>query len=393
VCSSDLFEDFLPLWSKLPNENNVIFQTASNGLKTNRDIWVYGWNVSELSKRIKGQIEFFNAELNRWIRAGRPKEVDGFVAYDDHKISWSRDLKKDLTRGRELQFNEGAIQPALYRPFDRRSVYFDRILNEEVYVLGSMFPNQKDSDNLAFVFTDVGARSPFAVLVSSLIPDVHICSSDAFHVVSYYTYSEDGSNRHENITDWALGQFRSYYKDESITKWDIFRYTYGLLHHPVYRTHYAANLKREVPRIPYAPDFRAFAKAGKRLTELHADYTNQREYPLERKEKQGQKLDLHVQKMRLSKDKGSLIYNDFLSLIGIPKETFEYRLGNRSALDWVTDQHQVSTDTRSGITNDPNRDDDPEYILRLIGQVITVSLETVKIVKALPDLGLLKEGN
>jgi len=142
---------------------------------------------------------------------------------------------------------------------------------------------------------------------------------------------------------------------------------------------------------PYAPDFHAFAKAGKRLAELHVDYEKQTPYPLEQREKPGAKLDLRVEKMRLSKDKQTLIYNDFLTLTGIPKEVDDYRLGNRSALEWVIDQYQVSTDKRSGITNDPNRPDDPEYILRLIGQVITVSLETVKIVNALPDLGIPKE--
>lgn len=130
------------------------------------------------------------------------------------------------------------------------------------------------------------------------------------------------------------------------------------------------------------------AKAGKRLAELHVDYEKQNPYALEQREKPGAKLDLRVEKMRLSKDKQTLIYNDFLTLTGIPKEVYEYRLGNRSALEWVIDQYQVSTDMRSRITNDPNRADDPEYILRLIGQVITVSLETVKVVNGLPELGL-----
>lgn len=134
--------------------------------------------------------------------------------------------------------------------------------------------------------------------------------------------------------------------------------------------------------------FHVFAAAGKKLADLHVNYEPQPEYKLERIEKPGEKLNLRVEKMRLSKDKQSLIYNEFLTLKGIPKDAFEYRLGNRSALEWVIDQYQVSTDKRSGITNDPNRDDDPEYILRLIGQVITVSLETVKIVNALPSLGL-----
>ena len=253
----------------------------------------------------------------------------------------------------------------------------------------------------------------------------------------FYEYDEDGSNRRENITDWALNQFRTHYSDPNITKWDIFHYVYAVLHHPEYRERYAANLKRELPRIPFvgaslsgsaglqagvsvasfsngaglqpgdtggspglqAGDkngaegasslpkasaqpqaerpkeiFRAFADAGKRLADLHVSYEQQPEYPLERVEK-GQ-LNWRVEKIRLSKDKTTLVYNEFLTLKGIPPETYEYRLGNRSALEWVIDQYQVSTDKRSGITNDPNRADDPEYIVRLIGQVITVSLET-----------------
>jgi hypothetical protein len=133
--------------------------------------------------------------------------------------------------------------------------------------------------------------------------------------------------------------------------------------------------------------FQKFVRAGQRLAEIHVHYEQQPEYPLKKVEKAGEKLDYRVTKMKLTKDKTSLIYNQFLTLSGIPPETYEYRLGNRSALEWVIDQYQVSTDKRSGITNDPNRDD-REYILRLIGQVITVSLETVEIVNSLPPLGL-----
>ena len=179
----------------------------------------------------------------------------------------------------------------------------------------------------------------------------------------------------------------------------------------------ADNLRRELPRIPFVGEvgravpsappselsergaprtarptedatlFRAFAAAGKRLAELHVGYEQQPEFPLRRRENRISPLNWRVEKMRLSKDKISLTYNDFLTLDGIPAEVFEYRLGNRSALEWVIDQYQVSTDKRSGITNDPNRPDDPEYIVRLLGQVITVSLETVKVVKGLPPLG------
>jgi predicted helicase len=235
----------------------------------------------------------------------------------------------------------------------------------------------------------MSGRSDFSILASAVVPDLHLCASmDGFQCFPFYIFDEDGSNRRENVTDWALEEFRKHYNDATISKWDIFYYTYAVLHSPEYRERYAANLKRELPRIPYAPDFWGFAKAGKCLAELHVNYEKQPEYPLERIENPNAKLSFRVEKMRLGKDKSALVYNEFLTLAGIPPETFEYRLGNRSALEWVIDQYQVSTDKRSGITNDPNREDDPEYIVRLIGQVITVSKETVRIVKALPDLGI-----
>ena len=224
------------------------------------------------------------------------------------------------------------------------------------------------------------------VLMINIIPDA--LPQGGSQSFPFYSYDEDGTNRRENITDWALERFRGEYKDSSITKWDIFHYVYAVLHHPVYRERYAANLKRELPRVPFAPDFRAFADAGARLAEMHVGYEEQPEYPLERVEQPGAALDWRVEKMRLSKDKRSLRYNEFLTLDGIPAEAFEYRLGNRSALEWVIDQYQVTTDKRSGITNDPNRADDPSYIVRLVGQVITVSVETQSIVRALPNLGI-----
>lgn len=204
-------------------------------------------------------------------------------------------------------------------------------------------------------------------------------------ICAFYVYDDHGSNRRENITDWSLAAFRKHYRDDRISKWDIFYYVYAVLHHPAYRRKYKANLKHELPRIPTAPDFWAFARIGKRLAEIHIDYEKQPEYELDRVENPEAKLSWRVEKMRFSKAKDCILYNDFLTLVGVPPEVFEYRLGNRSALEWVIDQYQVSIDKRSGITNDPNRSDDPEYIVRLIGQVITVSMETVKLIRSLPS--------
>ena len=183
-----------------------------------------------------------------------------------------------------------------------------------------------------------------------------------------------------------MEQFRTHYHDDRISKWDILHYVYAILHHPLYREKYAANLRRELPRIPFAHDFRGFAEAGARLAEMHVNYEKQPEYPLQRLENKDEKLNWRVEKMKLSKEKTQIAYNDFLTLGGIPPEVFDYRLGNRSALEWTMDQYQVRTDKRSGITKDPNRSDDPEYIVRLICKVIDVSLETVKTVNSLPSL-------
>ena len=160
---------------------------------------------------------------------------------------------------------------------------------------------------------------------------------------------------------------------------------YGRLHHSGYRTKFADNLKRDLPRIPFAPDFKAFASAGKKLADLHLNYETGKLYPLRLVVTPDEPLSYVItDKMRLNKDKTELRVNDSLTLTGIPPAVFNYRLGNRSALDWVIDQYRVTEDTRSGIVSDPNREDDPQYIVRLGQQVVQVSVETVKIVEGLP---------
>jgi predicted helicase len=224
---------------------------------------------------------------------------------------------------------------------------------------------------------------PFFCLVSNRIVD--LLPQGGSQCFPFYTYNADGSNRRDNITDWALEEFRNHYEDKRITKWDIFYYLYGVLHHSGYREKFADNLKRELPRIPFAPDFHSFAKGGKELAHWHLDYEKVDPYPLEYVETPDVPLSYRVEdKMRLNKTKTELQVNPSLALRGIPEKCFDYRLGNRSALDWVINQYQVTEHKRSGIRSDPNRGDDPEYIVRLVGQVVRVSIETVRIVEGLP---------
>lgn len=386
----DEFENFLPIATKAPETESSLFRLFSNGNDSGRDSWVYSFHRSALLKNAKMFSDTYNAELDRWMRAGKPKNIDEFVTNDERHIKWTRNAKRDLKRGRRAEYSANRTRQALYRPFTTQYLYSGKIFNKEVALLPEILPTDSSSkENNLICFPSSGGRTLFWCFCTNLIPNAALTSLDWIQCLPFYTYDEDGTNRRENITDWALEQFRSHYKDRLVTKSDVFHYVYALLHHPLYRERYAANLKRELPRIPFAPDFRAFADIGKRLAEIHVNYEQQTEYPLERIEKPGGQLDWRVEKMKLSKDKRSLIYNDFLTLSGIPPEVFEYRLGNRSALEWIIDQYQVSTDKRSGITNDPNRPVDPQYIARLIGQVITVSLETVKFVQSLGDKSLL----
>jgi predicted helicase len=366
----------------------VVFGNYGRGVATCRDAWVYSFSQECVKNQVVSALETYNAELSRWVRGGCPG-VDGFVTNDLKRISWSEGLKLQLKRRTQLAFHPGHVRTALYRPFDIRYLYFDSGLVERRYQMPVIFPlPATEGENRLIVVSDIAYRSPYSCLAANRIVDLHLCSSDAFQSFPFYVYDEDGTNRRENITDWALAEFRKHYHDPAITKWDIFHYVYAVLHHPEYRQRYAANLKRELPRIPYAPDFRGFAEAGARLADLHVSYEKQPEYPLRRIENPKERIDHRVEKMRLSKDKRLLVYNRFLTLDGIPPETYQYRLGNRSALEWVVDQYQASTDKRSGIKNDPNRADDPEYIVRLVGQVIHLSLKTVEVVKSLPSLGL-----
>lgn len=228
----------------------------------------------------------------------------------------------------------------------------------------------------------VGTTWPMFSLTSHYILDM--LPEGGSQCFPFYIYDEDGTNRRENITNWALEQYRSHYFDEKISKWDLFYYVYGLLHHPGYRTKFADNLKHELPRIPFAPDFWAFSRAGQSLAGFHLNYEKLKPWNLKWIETPGVPLSYRVQKMKLNKDKTVLTVNESLALGDIPPEVFEYRLGNRSALDWVIDQYQIYQDKRSGIISDPNREEDPEYIVQLVGQVVRVSIETVKIVKFLP---------
>ena len=414
------FDLFIPTGTKDAKTSNIsntqtVFKLFSLGASTNRDAWAYNFDRESVIENMKRTIESYNGEVTRWLhRTTKTIQPNDFLLQDDTKIKWSSSLRSFAKRGLLAEFSSDKVRKSLYRPFTTQYLFFDKVFTHRRAQMQSVFP-VFETVNQVICVGGYG-RKEFAVLMTDRIPDLNLYA-DPQQSLPFYTYNKDGRNRRENITDWALEQFRTTYaaapnrpegfspeqttvttdkpfgSSPTLTKWHIFHYVYALLHHPTYRETYAANLRRELPRIPFVQPqhFWQFVQAGERLAQIHVHYEAQPEYPLQHIENPDEPLDYRVQKMRLSKDKTSLKYNDFLTLNGIPPQVFAYKLGNRSALDWVIDQYQIKTDKRSGITNDPNNLDDETYILRLIKQVISVSLETVQIVENLPPLEIIED--
>lgn len=383
------FDSLIPLGTRTISNNEIkpsIFDCYGIGLQTARDYWVYSFQIRNLIKIVKTFITNYNSEVDKWKnRSDKKASLEQIINFDETRVKWSSKLVQKIRSFQKAEFDQIKIAKSLYRPFTKQFLFFDDILIHRLSSWDSFFPtNCGQIDNQVICSTLPGSKK-FDVFISNLIMDYNFFSGGSpIQGFPFYTYSKLGNQRKDNITDWSLMAFQNHYSDHSINKWDVFYFVYGLLNHLGYREKYAANLRRELPRIPFAPDFWAFSKAGKRLAEIHVDYEDQPEYPLTMVENPNHPLDWRVEKMKLSPDKTAIIYNDFLTLTGIPPEVYEYKLGNRSALEWIIDQYRVKTDKRSGIVNDPNNPDDPDYIVRLIKKIVTVSLETVQIVKGLP---------
>ena len=385
----DDFETFLPMGTKAAKAakgdvEGALFKTYSLGVVTARDAWAYHFRQETLTANMTRMIAFYNAEVGRWEgRADRQISVNDFVNTDRTKIKWTDRLKAELKKGEQVTFSPEKIRASLYRPFTKSHLYFDRLMNQRVYVFPSIFPTpETEQENQVICVSGIASNKPFQTLLVDKIPCIDFLEKT--QCFPFYIYDEDGTNRRENITDWALSQFRAHYADETLTKWDIFHYNYAILHHPEYRERYQVNLKHDLPHLPFAPDFWTFVDIGRALADLHVNYETLDVMP---KVVETPPLNWRVEKMALSKDKTSLRYNESLRVVDIPAEVFDYRLGNRSALEWVIDRYRVREDPHgSGIVADPNRAADAAYIVRLLGQVMHVSQETVRLVGELPSL-------
>lgn len=425
----DGFGEYIVLGDKKGTEVRKLFASYSSGVKTNRDAWCYNASNQQVEANMSRMIDFYNDEVERYRKhrnGGGTVEVEDFINTDPAKISWNRSLRNDVRLGRRHPYEPMALVRSLYRPFFAEWLYFSRAMNNDVSQIPRVFPSSA-SENLVICVTGLGESAGFSCLMSATIPNFHfIAGAQCFPLYLYdgsvAETSDDEINgrlftspaptegealRREALTDEGLAHFHAAYPGEQISKEDIFYYVYGILHSTDYRERYSDNLAKELPRIPCvktAADFWTFSKAGRDLADLHVNYETVETYPLQI-EGGGLLLtdaDYRVEKMKYGKsgkdkDLTTLIYNDKITVKGIPLEAYEYVVNGKPALDWVVERQCVKVDKDSGIVNDANdyaveTMNNPRYPLELFQRVVTVSLETMKIVKSLPRLDVQQSG-
>ncbi|ENO78987.1 type III restriction enzyme, res subunit [Thauera sp. 27] len=411
------FERFMMMGEKDGLGANVIFDFYSLGVVTNRDPWVYNASFDVLTDNVQGMLRIYNAEFKRYAElcAGQQNEphpeFESVVDADQKRISWTHNLKEDAKRQKPLDYDVSSAVVSMYRPFNKQWLYFNRRLNERVYQVPKLFPTPRHR-NVVISSTGVADRKGYSVLVTDHVPNMHLTDTGQCFPLYWYEKVEDGAEpqgemfssigapdtdgyvRRDAITDWALEAFRGHYGDAAISKEDIFWYVYGILHSPEYKQRFAADLKKMLPRIPFAADFRAFLNAGRQLGEWHLNYETVEPFPLTEEAKRlvMEPDDYLVTKMTFGKkdgkpDKSVIVYNPHLVLRDIPLEAYEYVVNGKPALEWIMERYQVTVDKASGIKNDPNEwSEDPRYIVDLLKRIVRVSLESARIIQSLPAL-------
>ena len=413
---SEQFKLFTPLGDKDDKKNKKTFFVPyySNGLKTQRDPWCYNSSLPVVEKSAKEQIDFYNEQREKLAK----KEIAN-VDYSTNKISWTAAVLSDIQKNKPYNIQDCQFRESIYRPFFKQHLLYYRALNERMYQIPKLFPTPTHR-NLVICVECIGARRDFTALITDCIPDLHVL--EAAQCFPLYWYDDSTADiadlfsapqsdadryvRRDGVTDWILSTARKQYGSR-VTKEDIFYYVYGILHAPDYRTTFAADLKKSLPRLPLVEspdDFWAFSRAGRSLAELHLGYERVEPYagcrillaPLTNR---GDEISYLIDdKMRFGKldsktaDKRIIHYNAGITIENIPLEAYDYVVNGKSAIEWVMERYAVKTDPGSRIENNPNdwcrEHDDPKYIYNLLLRIITVSLETMKIVRSLPKLKL-----
>lgn len=383
--SNNDFESLIPVADKATKESSTkaqeraIFKIYSRGLETHRDEWVYDYSESALRDRIP----YF---IDRYEKARSKKDANS-----EPSIKWDRELDKYLARSVEISFDQKKIIKSNYRPFTKSHVYYDEHLNAFLGQLPNIFHEDGAANPSITVMGDSSGKPYFSLAVDR-IPDLNFVSpaSGGTQTIPRYRYTGDGVQK-DNITDWALTQFTNRY-GKGVTKDDIFAYVYAVLHDPVYRETYALNLKREFPRVPLYPDFKRWRDWGQTLLDLHIGYETVEPFALTRVDTPDPKRaedTTPAVKLKSDPETGNIVLDAETQLTGAPPRAWDYRLGNRSAIDWVLDQHKEKTPKDPTIREKFNTyrfADYKEHVIDLLGRVVAVSIATVDIVDAMRAL-------
>lgn len=420
---SEQFKLYTPLEpeKKFNQKAKSVFNTFAIGLASNRDTWVYNFSKQAVEKNMSAMIDFYNQQQQAYqkaIKSNPDLSVEDFIDTDPTKISWTVNLKKDIERKIPHTYKDD-IRYSMYRPFSKQRLYYDKPFIERIGLSPKLFPTPNHR-NLVICVSCISANNGLSVLMTDCIPDLHsVGDSQCFPLYWYDDSTADIADlfsaqqsemdryvRRDGVTDWILSTARKQYGSR-VTKEDIFYYVYGILHAPDYRTTFAADLKKSLPRLPLVEspdDFWAFSRAGRSLAELHLGYEHVEPYagcrillaPLTNR---GDEISYLIDdKMRFGKldsktaDKRIIHYNAGITIENIPLEAYDYVVNGKSAIEWVMERYAVKKDPASQIENNPNdwcrEHDDPKYIYNLLLRIITVSLETMKIVRSLPKLKL-----
>ena len=404
---------------KFDEKSKSWFVTNAVGVSSGRDSWVYGFGKETVANNMQKMIHFYNSETKKFHN----NEIQD-LSLAPTQISWTRALKKDAEKDVKHKFEESTFVVGLYRPYCKQNLYYHRPFIESPGLWKQLFPT-KDSENLVICVSGVGSSKNFTPLIANVIPCYDFVEKAQCFPLYYYEELDSSdmfaSNekyvRKDAVSDYILKQARSQYNDPKIRKEDIFYYVYGFLHSEEYRTEFSADLKKMLPRIPLidsAEDFWAFSKAGRKLADIHLNYETVKPYeasivptnlPMAASNNSDAR-DLYkdvapeqlyrVVQMKFDKfkgkekDKSKIIYNERLSIANIPEDAYKYVVNGKSAIEWLMERYAITTDSESGIVKDPNEwaceHNNPSYIFDLVLRLITVSLETVEIVKTLPKL-------
>ncbi|MGL2847394.1 type ISP restriction/modification enzyme [Helicobacter pylori] len=388
---NDDFEKLIPLKRDKTLKNDSIFDLNSGGVASGRDPWVYNFSQKTLKQSVQNCIDTYNADLKRFNerfreafkqRTANIKPADRYkhlsdreITTDKTKISWTRSLKKEFIKNTNLpESGMERVRLALYRPFNKQWLYFDKNLNEEQSQLPKIFPDKSTRN----VVINTTTRN-FCSLIGDAIPDTHFIGDANAYPLYYY---DDLGNRYNAISGYALNLFRRHYKDNAIVEEEIFYYIYAIFHHKGYLEKYKNSLTKEAPRIALSEDFKELSVLGKELAKLHLNYeSGEMHASVKHNLLENAKIESYYDVVKMTKKGDSIIYNHHITITKIPQKAFDYVINGRSAIDWVIERYSIATDKDSLIENNPNDYAGGKYVFELLCRVITLSVKSVDLIE------------